>query len=627
MFVGISMGRQLSKLATTLRALLGGGGLIFLFGPLFFPGAFGTAKLSFVGGAMLLLLVLEAALKPGTTSGSDGPAKDAGGFHDLLKTAHDRQGQSHETAARSRELLDRQSQIIFCRDRSGHLTFVNRAFCEAFGVAADEVVGTDYAFVVLEEEPLETSAQAENPGQKRTVQRIQTAQGPRWFAWEESSQLGDAPRTRDLLWVGYDITEQRTETAMLARAREQAEEASSTKTRLLATSSLAFQERANAIVSAAEKLRPAHHHLRQHEGLGAIESAANELVELAGQMSDFFRAETGRLELSKAPFDLANCANQAIATVSPRAHQKGVQLVRHGHSALARKTIGDEQRLRQVLVNLIESAVALTERGSVAMTFGLAAGMAASSDQATFTFRVEAGSELSQAPDEAELPNGADREPFAPDVELRLSLARKLARAMGGSVEIDAEQGNPIAFTLTLPLATQPATSSNFRGASMHRAHTAPSDKEHRCRILVAEDNPINAMLTDCMVRRAGCTSVLVETGRAAVEAVRKSVEGSGPHFDLVLMDVHMPDLDGLQAVREIRAFCNEGGPEGGRTCPPLVAVTADAYAEHRKACFEAGMNDYLAKPFSWPEFQALLSRWLPRSNVANLQARREDAA
>jgi CheY-like chemotaxis protein len=145
-------------------------------------------------------------------------------------------------------------------------------------------------------------------------------------------------------------------------------------------------------------------------------------------------------------------------------------------------------------------------------------------------------------------------------------------------------------------------------------------------RILVAEDNAINALLAQCMIRRAGCTSLLVENGRAAVDAIQRSMSGKGPAIDVVLMDVHMPDLDGLDAVREVRRLASETCED--QICPPLIAVTANAFPEDRKMCLEAGFDDYLAKPFSWSEFHAILARWLPQAQgAAPRPALEEDAA
>ncbi len=160
--------------------------------------------------------------------------------------------------------------------------------------------------------------------------------------------------------------------------------------------------------------------------------------------------------------------------------------------------------------------------------------------------------------------------------------------------------------------------------APLHTPKRQPMDIPAGGRVLVAEDNPINAKLAQCMLQRAGCAALLVETGRAAVEAVQDSLEGTGPAIDLVLMDVHMPDLDGLAAARKIRAF----DEVCGRKTPPLIAVTANAFAEDRALCLEAGMDDYLAKPFSWPELHEMLAQWLPRpANDGIASGHADDAA
>jgi len=132
-------------------------------------------------------------------------------------------------------------------------------------------------------------------------------------------------------------------------------------------------------------------------------------------------------------------------------------------------------------------------------------------------------------------------------------------------------------------------------------------------RILIAEDDTINARLIQCMVHRAGCRSVIATTGQAAVDAVRASLQGKRPRIDLVLMDVHMPDLDGLAAAQQIRRLTDDLTSRAQLPAkrPPLIAITANAFPEDRQICLDAGMDDYLAKPFSWPEFNALLARWL----------------
>jgi CheY-like chemotaxis protein len=152
------------------------------------------------------------------------------------------------------------------------------------------------------------------------------------------------------------------------------------------------------------------------------------------------------------------------------------------------------------------------------------------------------------------------------------------------------------------------------------------SERRGRGRILLAEDNPIGALLARRMIEKAGCTSVVVRNGQQAVDAVRRTLDGADEAFDLVLMDVHMPELDGLEAARSINGLVRQAS-HGRRPCPPIVALTANAFAEDRKRCLEAGMDDYLAKPFDKAEFEALLDRWLGAAGRGNHDALDEHAA
>jgi CheY-like chemotaxis protein len=128
-------------------------------------------------------------------------------------------------------------------------------------------------------------------------------------------------------------------------------------------------------------------------------------------------------------------------------------------------------------------------------------------------------------------------------------------------------------------------------------------------RILLAEDNSINALLARSVLEKVGCTTIEVSDGSEAVEAVRATIDGREPAFDLILMDVHMPVLDGLEAAQAIRRMIGET-TRGRGPVPPIIALTANAFAEDRKRCLAAGMDDYLAKPFERSELEALLRRW-----------------
>jgi CheY-like chemotaxis protein len=165
-----------------------------------------------------------------------------------------------------------------------------------------------------------------------------------------------------------------------------------------------------------------------------------------------------------------------------------------------------------------------------------------------------------------------------------------------------------------LPEAEQPAGTSTSNQHDVPASAGAPSGQPSHCRVLLAEDNAVNALLARVMLQKSGCDVTHVTDGEQALEAVKASISGEKPAIDLVLMDIHMPRMDGLQAAAAIRALALPSpGSGSGATAPRLpvmVALTANAFAEDRERCLAAGLDDYLAKPFQKSELAALLTRW-----------------
>lgn len=375
----------------------------------------------------------------------------------------------------------------------------------------------------------------------------------------------------------------------------------------------------NGILGMVDLLLATEQTPEQETYANAIEQSGRTLLVLIDEILDFSKIEAGKIELRAAPFDLEACVRDAVELLATKGRQKGLEIAWTLDASVPRHVLADEARIRQVLLNLIGNAVKFTDRGGVLVSV---TARRAESGQSRIAIRVEdTGVGLDRQAlaglfGEFEQVDTAGRGRPA-GTGLGLAISRRLARAMGGEIAVESEAGRGSAFTFELPVGIHdgsPALAAAPPMASEMPSGGAPSG----LRVLIAEDNPINALLAQCMVRRAGCASLLVEDGRAAVEALEHCLNGTGPAIDLVLMDVHMPVLDGLQAAREVRRFCARlPGSDRGRSCPPLIAVTASAFPEDRKKCLEAGMNDYLSKPFSWLEFQALLARWLPQAETA----------
>ena len=371
------------------------------------------------------------------------------------------------------------------------------------------------------------------------------------------------------------------------RAQERAEEASRAKSAFLANMSHELRTPMNGVLGLVEALvaegglTP-----EQLETLGTVRSSGRSLVSLLDDLLDLSRVEAGRLELEHEPVSPERLARDVVALLSERAASRRVQL----EVAVADEVgwgWGDPARLRQVLLNLVGNAVKFTEDGQVRIA------VARRGERIRLSVE-DSGIGISRE---------AQERLFEPFVQadasttrrfggsgLGLSISRRLVEAMGGSITVDSEVGVGSRFTVDVPLP--PAAPPEPGSPST----TGPRPREG-LRVLVAEDNPVNQLVVRRLLEQLGAVVTVVSDGEAALEAVEDG------HFDLVLMDIHMPRLDGLDAARALRAR---------GSVIPIVALTASALPEDRRAAKEAGMEGFLAKPLDPEALAASLVRYVP---------------
>jgi PAS domain S-box-containing protein len=672
-----------------------------------------------------------------------------------IEHLQDMQWVLRENETRYRDLLDTQADIILRQDQHGRLTFVNRAFCKAFDVTAESVIGTRHSLPVLERQPQPSSSG--NGGVALPHQLLKTASGERWFAWEEHRVPSGDGRAFELQVIGRDITNARSAEAELARARDEAEAANRAKSRFLAAMSHEIRTPMNGILGMAGLLRDTQATPEQQTYMAAIDHSARTLLALIDEILDFSKIEAGKLTLHPRAFALHACVQATVELLAPKAHEKGIEIAWAISAGVMDLVVGDETRIRQILLNLIGNAIKFTDRGGVIVTIALGdhvghlicriedtgIGLSPSALTTLFTEFEQFDTTLGRR---------------AGGTGLGLAISKRLARAMGGDIRVESQLGRgskftfdlqvepaagakPLAFSTpdgpcaghvllaldriierramvaTLAAARVDVTEAsdldheagrlideaqaagkpidlvvvdadddaNLAGQLLKRAKAAAGglavkgvvliaatdrvslkefraqgfdaylvrpvrlqsllrqldlgvgenliDEDHDLdtslastrvilarstrprRVLLAEDNPINALLARRVVENAGCTTVLVTDGRKAVDAVRRTLDGSEPPFDVILMDVHMPELDGLEAAAELRRLAIElnlavADPRYPFSLPPIVALTANAFAEDRQRCLDAGMDDYLSKPFERAELEAILDRW-----------------
>ncbi len=385
------------------------------------------------------------------------------------------------------------------------------------------------------------------------------------------------------IWsIVEDITEQRRAKAILVDARNAAEAANRSKSEFLANMSHEIRTPLNGVVAVSSMLAQAPLGPKEREMVEIVRSSANSLEQLLTDILDLSRIESGQVAIERAPFHLGELIRSVAAPSRMRALEKGVALDVSVSADLEGQVFGDFNRLRQILSNLLSNAVKFTEQGRVTLTAGRNA------DAGLVRFEVrDTGIGFDIADKERVLSrfqqaDGSITRRFGGS-GLGLTISRDLAELMGGTLDCDSALGDGSTFWLELPL--EPAVGLEPAEAA------APADpaRAGALRILLADDHPINRKVVELMLAGTGADLTTVENGEEALTAC------ANERFDLVLMDMQMPVMDGLTAVRRIR------GQETarGEARVPIIMLTANAMPEHIEASLAAGADHHLGKPIT----------------------------
>lgn len=482
--------------------------------------------------------------------------------------------------------------------------YVNPAFAEILGLEIDEIVGRrPEEFVVADDLPrLRSAERVRRMGQISTYElRLRRHDGREVLVLITGVPRIEAGKYNGAVTVVTDLSERQQAEQALADARAQALEANRLKSEFLAMMSHEIRTPMNGVIGMTELLMSTPLNEEQREYAEIVLDEANSLLRIVNDILDFSKIEAGKLVLDINDFDLGRAVTSVVQLLSTRAQEKGVALYAMLGSTVPRMVRGDVVRLRQVLINLVGNALKFIETGHVTIRAGLEQ---RDGDDLIVRFRVQ-DTGIGIAPEVLETLfeafTQADRSTTRRygGTGLGLAISKRLVVLMGGEIGAESTPGEGSTFWFTVrfgaPLGERPVREELGAVAVGTR---------WRGRVLLVEDDSMAQAVVTAQLRQLGVACEVVEDGQVAV---RQIVE-EGHQYDLVLMDLKLPMMDGLTAARVIRLAERERGQRH-----PIVAVTSSVAPLNREQCIAAGIDDFITKPVQLATLAGVLEAWLPQ--------------
>jgi PAS domain S-box-containing protein len=490
--------------------------------------------------------------------------------------------------------------------------YASPALFELTGYRPEEVIGKRVDIPIDEDglaEILQTYEALFAGEIDRAVLLYRTEHKQKGWRWYESNvRLVSDPQSgepQEVIASVRDISEHKILEEKLRAARDAAEAAALAKSSFLANMSHEIRTPMNGVMGFADLLLESNLDGDQRQYAELIAESGQSMVALINDILDLSKIEAGQMAIAAQPIDLHHTINGTLRLMKAAATKKGLLLESEIEERLPEYIVGDKLRIRQIVSNLVGNAIKFTENGAVRIRVQQVSdegqpaievavtdtgiGIAADRQEAVFGEFVQAdGSTVRQY-------GGTG---------LGLSISRRLATLMNGSLSVASKEGHGATFILRFPLVPADAPEA-AKAETSDRRPPPDANRDNRC-ILLVEDHDINRLLITALIEKAGYRFEIATDGVEAIASVEHAQQ-EGRLYDMVLMDIQMPNMDGIEATRRLRqaGFSSE--------LLPIVALTANAFNSDVEECLEAGMQAHLGKPVRMAELGPVLDRWLPK--------------
>jgi PAS domain S-box-containing protein len=502
------------------------------------------------------------------------------------------------------------SDPIFVKDEEHKLVLVNDAKCSLIGRPREEILGrVDYDF--FPKEQADVFWEKDNEVFRTCLENINEEsvtddQGLTHTVITKRALYKDKAGDKFIVGITRDVTDRKKTEDELRRAKDAAEAAACVKSEFLANMSHEIRTPMNAVIGMTGLLLNTDLNPYQCECVEIIHGSGEALLSLINDILDYSKIEEGKSELERQPFDLRECIESSIDLVAAGAAEKGLDITCAVDDHVPQNIVGDVTRLRQVLVNLLSNAVKFTEEGKVYIS----AVSHQKNDLLELCFTVrDTGIGIPA--------NRMDRlfKSFSQidmtttrkygGTGLGLAISKRLVEMMGGRIWAESEKGKGSAFRFTIPAKAAPECTSTSR---LRKPEELTAGLPGPLRLLLAEDNIVNQKVALRMLERLGYRADVAANGLEVLQAIKRQP------YDVVLMDVQMPEMDGLEAARTIRRSLSADEQ------PKIIAITAYALQGDREKCIEAGMDGYISKPIKMEDLISILSKCQPNGQKSTAE-------